>query len=364
MNEKDLCLFKLISAADVGTLRFFALLEKFGNAEYVLKASKRDLMSVEGIGPTIAEGILNSSNSGNAQRELELAQKNNIEIALYNSHSYPKSLIDFADKPLALYIKGNILEKDFDSISIVGSRKASNYGKTVTSEFAAYFAKKGITIISGLARGIDTISHVTALKNKSRTIAVLGNGLLVNYPPENAKLQEMISQNGAVISEFSLNRQPDRWAFPRRNRIIAGFSRATLLTEAALESGACITARICADYGKDVFSVPGNIYSNTSKGTNKLIQNGAFIALSPQDMAESLSWFPKNRLEINNNSLNLDTLELSVLNLIESDCDGLPPDLIAHKLNISISDMAYALLTLELNGLIKQTPGQAYIRVY
>jgi DNA processing protein len=364
MNEKDLCLFKLILAADVGTLRFCALLEKFGNAESVLKASKRDLMSVEGIGTVIAEGILDSSNSGKAETELEIAQKNNIEIALYNSHSYPKSLIDFTDKPLALYIKGNILEKDFDSISIVGSRKASNYGKTVTSEFAAYFAKKGITIISGLARGIDTISHVTALKNKSRTIAVLGNGLLVNYPPENAKLQEMISQNGAVISEFPLNRQPDKWAFPRRNRIIAGFSKATLLTEAAFESGACITARICADYGKDVFSVPGNIYSNLSKGTNKLIQNGAFIALSPQDMAESLGWLPKDGFEINNNSLNLSKLEISVLNLIESECDGLPLDLIAHKLNISISDMATALLNLEMNGLIKATPGQTYIRAY
>jgi DNA processing protein len=364
MNEKDLCLFKLISATDIGTLRFSMLLERFGNAESILKASKRDLMFVEGIGPAVAEGILNSSNSGKAEKELEIAEKNNIKIILYNSSYYPKSLIDFTDKPLVLYIKGTILEKDFNSISIVGSRKVSNYGKTVTSEFAAYFAKKGITIISGLARGVDTISHVTALKNKSRTIAVLGNGLLVNYPPENAKLQEMVSQNGAVISEFSLNHQPDKGTFPRRNRIIAGFSKATLLTEAALGSGASITARLCADYGKDVFSVPGNIYSNVSKGTNKLIQNGAFVALSPQDMAENLSWFPKDKFETTDNNLNLNELELSVLNLIESDCAGLHPDLIAHKLDIDISDTATALLNLEIHGLIKSTPGQIYIRVY
>ncbi|GHT59573.1 DNA processing protein DprA [Endomicrobiia bacterium] len=364
MNERDLCLFRLISVADIGASRFFMLLKKFGDVESILKAGRRDLMSVEGIGYAVAEGILNSSNSGKADRELEIAEKNNIEIILYNSSVYPKSLIDFTDKPLVLYVKGNILEKDFDSISIVGSRKVSNYGKTVTSEFAAYFAKKGITIISGLARGVDTISHVTALENKSRTIAVLGNGLLVNYPSENAKLQETISQNGAVISEFPLNCQPDKGTFPRRNRIIAGFSKATLLTEAALGSGACITARICADYGKDVFSVPGNIYSNVSKGTNKLIQSGAFVALSPQDMAESLSWFPKDKFEVINNSLNLNKLELSVLKLIESDSAGLPPDLIAHKLNINVSDMATTLLNLEINGLIKATPGQIYIRVY
>jgi DNA processing protein len=364
MNTNDLSLFKLLLAADIGAIRFFKLLERFGSADAILKASKKDLISVGGIGNTIAASISTAVNSDKAEKELELAVKNNINIVLYNSDNYPKTLTNLPDKPLVLYIKGNILENDFDSISIVGSRKISNYGKTVTSEFASYFAKREVTIVSGLARGVVTLAHVTALENKSRTIAVLGNGLLVNYPPENAKLQEIISQNGAVISEFSLKQQPDKGTFPRRNRIIAGFSKATLLTEAALGSGAVITAKYCADYGKDVFAVPGNIHSNVSKGTNELIQNGAFIALSPENMVYHLRWIIKDKKYTTMKLPNFDKLELAVLNLIESDSAGLPPDIIAQKLNINISDMAPALFNLEINGLIKTTPGQIYIRVY
>ena len=194
--------------------------------------------------------------------------------------------------------------------------------------------------------------------------------MLVNYPPENAKLQEKISQYGAVISELPLRKQPDRRTFPRRNRIIAGFSRATLLTEAALKSGALITAGFCAEYGKDVFAVPGSIYSSISKGTNELIQNGAFIALGPHDMADQLKWISKDKISKTNKlpSLDkldkLDKLELEVLNLIENDSAGLPPDLIAQKLNIGISETAPVLLKLEINGLIKTTPGQIYVRAY
>ncbi|MDR3071740.1 MAG: DNA-processing protein DprA [Endomicrobium sp.] len=364
MDEKNLSLFKLISAADIGALKFFRLLERFGSAELVLKAHKKDLMSIEGISPALAETILSSLNVDKAEKELETAIKNGITIVLYTDDAYPVTLRDFTDKPLVLYIKGNILEKDFNSISIVGSRKISNYGKTVTSEFASYFAKKGVTIVSGLARGVDTLAHVTALKHKSRTVAVLGNGLLVNYPQENAKLQEIISQNGAIISEFPLKQPPDRSSFPRRNRIIAGFSMATLVTEAALGSGAFITARFCAEYGKDVFAVPGSIYSNVSKGTNKLIQDGAFIALSPPDMADNFKWIPKDKINTINGPSNIDKLGLAVLNLIESDSAGLPPDLIAQKLNINISKIAQTLLRLEVDGFIKTTPGQVYVRVY
>jgi DNA processing protein len=364
MNEKELSLFKLILSADIGSVRFFRLLERFGNAESVLKAEKKDLMSVEGIGATLSEAILKSSGARKAETELELAKKNNISIVLYTDTNYPKPLRQLPGKPLILYIKGNILDKDFDSISIVGSRKISNYGKTVTLEFSSYFVKKCITIVSGLARGVDTLAHVRALENKSRTIAVLGNGLLVNYPPENNKLQEAIAQNGAVISEFPLKQMPDKGTFPRRNRIIAGLSQATLITEAGIGSGATITARFCAEYGKDVFAVPGSIYSNVSKGTNDLIQNGAYMALSPQNMAEQLDWIPKEKnkkpIEINS----LDKIEASVLNLIENESEGLPTDLIAEKLNLDISETSTALLKLEINGLIKNTPGQIYIRTY
>jgi DNA processing protein len=364
MNEKELYLFKLILSGDIGSVRFFRLLERFGDAESVLKAEKNELMSVESVGNALPEAVLNASNLEKAEKELELAEKNKISVVLYTDKNYPKPLKELPGKPLVLYIKGSILEKDFDSISIVGSRKISNYGKTVTSEFASYFAKKNITIVSGLARGVDTLAHLTALENKSRTIDVLGNGLLVNYPPENKKLQELISQNGAIISEFPLNQQPDKGTFPRRNRIIAGFSRATLLTKAGLGSGATITARFCAEFGKDVFAIPGSIYSNVSKGTNDLIQNGAYTALSPQNMVEQLDWFPKEEIKIQKDLGCLDKLDLAVLNLIENKSEGLPTDLIAEKLNLDISETSTALLKLEITGLIKNTPGQIYIRKY
>ncbi|MDR1523132.1 MAG: DNA-processing protein DprA [Endomicrobium sp.] len=361
MNEKDLFLFNFILNTDIGATKFFKLLEKFGNVENITKSNKKDLMSISGIGSILAEKILKSLSLDKALKETELAKKHNIKIILYNSPLYPKPLESLPDKPLFLYIKGNIRESDYDSISIVGSRKVSNYGKSVTLEFASYFAKLGITIISGLARGVDTLAHSCAIENNSRTIAVLGNGLLINYPFENKKLQEEISQNGALISEFPLTQKPDKITFPRRNRIVAGLSRATLVTEASAKSGALITARICADYGKDVFVVPGNIYSEVSKGTNKLIQNGAHVALIPNDLASSLGITLKSDKI---NQQNLKGLELEVVNLIENNENGVPLDLIANKLNRNILDISYVLLKLELIGLIKTAPGQIYFRVY
>ena len=361
MDEKDLFLFNFILNTDIAAVKFFKLLEKFGSVENIAKSSKKDLMSISGIGSILAEKIFRSLNLDKALKEIELAKKHNIKIILYNSTLYPKPLENLPDKPLVLYIKGDIRKSDYNSISIVGSRKVSNYGKSVTLEFASYFAKLEITIISGLARGVDTLAHSSAIENNSRTIAVLGNGLLVNYPLENKKLQEKISQNGAIISEFALTQKPDKITFPRRNRIIAGLSRATLVTEASTKSGALITAKICADYGKDVFAVPGNIYSEVSKGTNKLIQNGAYVVLGPNDLASSLGITLKSD-KINRQDLK--GLELKVLNLIEDNENGVPLDLIANKLNRNILDISYVLLKLELTGLIKTAPGQIYFRIY
>ncbi|MDR3124900.1 MAG: DNA-processing protein DprA [Endomicrobium sp.] len=361
MNEKDLFLFNFILNTDICATKFFKLLEKFGSVDNIVKSNKKDLMSINGIGDVLTEKISNSLNSDKALKELELAEKNNIKIILYNSSLYPKALENLPDKPLVLYAKGNIIESDYDSVSIVGSRRVSTYGKTVTLEFASYFAKLGITIISGLARGVDTLAHSCAIENRSRTIAVLGNGLLVNYPPENKNLQEEIAQTGAIISEFPLAQNPDKFTFPRRNRIVAGLSKATLVTEASYNSGALITAKVCADYGKDVFAVPGNIYSEVSKGTNELIQNGAYTALNPKDLATSLGFSLKNN---KTNKQNLKGLELEVLNLIENSENGIPLDLIVNKLNRNILDTSCALLKLELTGLIKAAPGQIYFRIY
>jgi len=367
MNEEKLSLLKLALAADIGSTRLFTLLGTFGKARNVLNASKGELIHLGGVSEKTAESIIIIKDSGKAEKELVTAENNNIDVVLFNDENYPEPLKNYPDMPIVLYIKGAILEKDYTSLSIVGSRQATNYGKSVTADFAGYFIRKGITVVSGLARGIDTEAHKAAIQNKGRTIAVLGNGLLVNYPPENMILQAKIPENGAVISEYPLTKQPDKSSFPRRNRIISAFSKATLIVEAALQSGALITAKCSAEYGKDVFVVPGSIYSDFSKGTNMLIREGAMLALSPEDMVNQAPYFdiPEEEQKAQQPEL-LDFLnenEVAVLNLISEHDEGIHSDEIALKLNIDISHIAAIILKLEINDLIRSMPGQLYVRV-
>lgn len=359
MNEENMSIFKLFLASDIGIKRFFKLIDAFGSAKAAIKASKNDLLKIEGIGEKTAKEIENVRVSDKAEKEIALAKKNNINILLFNDPNYPEELNNYPDMPLVLYVKGNILPNDSNSIAIVGARKATNYGKTAAREFAGYFAKKGITVISGLARGIDTEAHLAALDNNGRTIAVLGNGLLVNYPPENRKLQEKIPEHGALISEFPLLMQPDRAAFPRRNRIVAALSKAVLVTEASEKSGAIITATIAAEYGKDVFAVPGSIYSELSKGTNRLIKDGAFPALKPEDIYGPSPLEKDSRTEPEG----LEKNEKEVLKLIESCDEGTNFDTIANQLNIDVSNLSTIIFKLEISGLVRAMPGQIYIRV-
>jgi DNA processing protein len=371
MKEKRLALIKLCLAKDIGLARLENLLSVFGAAENVLKASKSELLSVERIGEKIAGSIISVSKAADAQKEIELAQKHKIQILLYTDEDYPQILKNYPDSPPILYVKGALSPADYESISIVGTRKPTHYGKTAARQFASYFAQKKITIVSGLARGVDCIAHKAALDNNSRTVAVLGNGLLVNYPPENAALQEKIPENGALLSEFPLNFPPDKSTFPRRNRIIAALSKATLIPEAALPSGTLITAKICADYGKDVYAVPGNVYGEFSQGTNYLIKNGAFSALSPKEVYEQI--FAGRGGIQNSKEQNpfyneqksapelTDKKENEVFRLISEYENGTHIDLISQKLNLDISQTAAILLKLEMSGLIKMLPGQVYV---
>ncbi|MDR3113808.1 MAG: DNA-processing protein DprA [Endomicrobium sp.] len=368
MNEKQFYLFKLCMLKDIGLARLESLLNVFETAENVLKASKPELLSVEHIGEKIADSIILAAKSNTAQKEIELAGKHKIQIFLYNDDDYPEILKNYPDSPPFLYVKGNLLAQDSESISIVGTRKPTHYGKTATEQFASYFAQKKITIVSGLARGVDSIAHKAALNNNSRTIAVLGNGLLINYPPENAHLQAKIPENGALISEFPLMLHPDKCNFPRRNRIIAALGKAALITEAALPSGTLITARLCAEYGKDVFAVPGNVYGELSQGTNYLIKNGAFPALGPAELYEQI--FKEQISQRQSPLVNEQKSGQKTENKTEDDvfklvCEyenGTYIDLIAQKLDIDISEAAAILLKLEMDGLIKQLPGQVYVK--
>lgn len=235
-----------------------------------------------------ANTICNGRKTIDPKHEIRLAKENEINIITINDGEYPEGLKLISDPPIVLYIKGKISKNDRLSIAIVGSRNASSYGRNVCSIFAKDLSKLGITIVSGMARGIDTIAHKACLEAGGRTIAVLGSGLLQVYPPENRPLYEEIAQNGAVISEFPLNMEPLANNFPRRNRIIAGFSLGCVVVEAKERSGALITARCAMEYGREVFAVPGEIMKETSKGTNKLIKEGAKPVSDVVDIIEEL----------------------------------------------------------------------------
>ena len=363
MKKDNLATFKLSITQDIGYIRFFNLIKAFGSAQDVFLAGIKDLINVEGIGEKTAKAIISMGKSDLAYEEIEKAKAHKINIVLYDDDRYPASLRDCADKPLVLYIKGSLGPKDDECISIVGSRNMTSYGKSLTAEFAGYFARMGITIVSGLARGVDTQSHIAALENNTRTIAVLGNGLLVNYPPENASLQAKIAQKGAIISEYPLDMAPNKSTFPRRNRIISGLSKAVLITEAAINSGALISARYAAEYGRDVFAVPGNIYSRMSEGSNFLIQNGAYPVLSPKDMHKHMSFagFKNAPSPQERKKPKLSDIERKILSIIESSQTGITLDMIVYKMKCDIADISPIILNLELNDLIESLPGQAFM---
>jgi len=360
VNQEKLAILELFLAADIGSLRFFRLLEIFGNAQNIVTASKKELMAVYGIGEKIAGAVSSRKFLAQAETEIENALKNNIKIVFYTDGDYPENLQNITDKPAVLYVKGDYLPADSNAAAVVGSRRASAYGKNTTEEFAAVFAKNGLTVVSGLARGVDSYAHKAALENDGRTIAVLGNGLLVHYPPENKKLQDKIPERGAVISEFPLNCEPNPGTFPRRNRIIAALSKAVLVTEASEKSGAVITAKFAAEYGKDVFAVPGSIYSSLSKGTNKLIEDGAFAALVPENVTAQITGAFINSGVIKKTE-GLTVREKEVLEFLSGIQEGAHLETIAQKFNATIAEVSSTLFQLEILGLVRSTPGQIYI---
>ena len=288
------------------------------------------------------------------EEELKLIQKENIQILTYGDETYPFLLKQISDPPPLLYVKG-VLPKTRFFLAVVGARRASAYGLEVADFLCRKLVEQDVTLVSGLAQGIDRSAHEAALKQGGQTIAVLGNGLLVNYPRSHQKLQEKISVCGAVISEFPLKMPPLRHHFPRRNRIISGLSHGVLVVEASLRSGSLITARCALEQGRDVFSVPGTIMAHTSQGTHRLIQQGAKLVTQPQDILEELSpAFVKtkedltSKLEVRHS---LTEEEERVLNLTEGAQEF---EALLSQSQCEHSQLSKTLLSLELKGLIKR----------
>ncbi len=271
---------------NLGVKRKQILLQKFGNAKNIFNATKEELLNTNGINQKVVESMLDIKIRRNIYNHLRFMEKNKIDIISILDKEYPKMLKEIYDPPISLYIKGNKNILNQKSIAIVGCREASVYGKRASKYFAYNLSKEGINIVSGLARGIDSYSHIGSLMaNRGKTIAVLGNGLNIIYPEENRILAQKIVENGGVIiSEYPLGTKPEKMNFPARNRIISGISNGLLVVEAKEKSGTLITVDFALEQGREVYVVPGNINLYTSVGTNNLIKQGAKLVSTYMDI--------------------------------------------------------------------------------
>lgn len=282
--------------AGVGPARMRALLETFETPQRVLAAGKAALASVTGVGSETAAAIAAWESTVDLAGELRRMEEFGARVITRESPEYPEPLRTVDNAPFLFYVWGDLRVEDSRAIGIVGSRNVTHYGTETARKFGYQFALAGYTVVSGLARGIDTAAHMGALASKGRTIAVIGSGLAKLYPPENQGLAEKIATSGAVISEYQMERPADRQTFPYRNRIVAGWGRALIVVEAGLNSGALITANQAIDQGRPVYAVPGQIDRPTSAGSNRLIRQGAQLITSADDVLEDFqSLFPVSK---------------------------------------------------------------------
>ncbi len=348
----------------IGSVRLAKLMEFFGKPENIFKAPLEKLKSVFGIGDEIADQI-RALDDKKISRELALADKLGLKIMTWEDKDYPKNLKEIPGAPIVLYIKGALRPQDINSIAIVGSRRASFYGLSCAERFAADLSDAGFTIVSGLARGIDTAAHKGALKLKGRTIAVIGSGFNNIYPEENMELAEEIAKNGAVISEFPVDAKPLPQNFPRRNRIISGLSLGTLVVEAARNSGALITVDFALEQGREVFALPGKVDADNSFGTNELIKQGAKLVSCADDILEEFNLgvaASKPEIEAPGRKLALVVAgqEKVLYDLICN--EPIILDDIVEITNLAVPVVSDALMKLEIKKLIKQLPGKQFIR--
>ncbi len=359
----------LKSIKGIGYVSFPALADRFGSPAAVFSASVSDLQQTEGISSRIASAIVDFRDWDNIKVELELIHKYNVKIVTYRDESYPRQLLNVYDRPPYIYVRGNLNSEDIN-IAIVGSRAASTYGKYTTERISRDLALQGVTVVSGMARGIDSSAHRGAITAHGRTVAILGSGLDVIYPPENKKLFADIIDNGAVISEFPMGTPPRSTNFPARNRIISGMSYGVVIVEAGEKSGSLITARLALEQGREVFAVPGSIDSAGSRGTNKLIKQGAKLIENTEDILEEILPQIEQKKPLKgfsaNETLNASNPRVEKLNAVEQKLyDLVSPkrmhidDLISLT-GFSSADILSALTTMELKGIVRQHPGKFF----
>jgi DNA processing protein len=365
MNSTQACI-ALNMLPTVGPVRLRKLLEIFEEPQRVLAATRSELRAAEGIGNEVADQIANWESIVDLPAELDRIREFDATVITQESPSYPKSLREIHAPPIVLYVWGELQERDHHAIAIIGARRTTHYGTESAKKLAYQLAYAGLTVISGLARGIDTAAHQGALAAKGRTIAVIGSGLSKLYPPENRGLAEKIRDgNGAIVSEFSMEIEPDRQTFPMRNRIIAGWSHGVLVVEAGLNSGALITASQALEQGRSVYAVPGHINAPSAFGSNRLIQQGAKLVMDASDILDDLQiLLPETKPSPDAAARTLPALsheERRVYDAIESTETAI--DDIGRKCELPSATVSSALLRLELKRLVKQLPGKYFVKL-
>ncbi len=364
MNESE-SLMCLNAVSGLGSLRIRRLYDAFGSASAVWKAGAGALKAVVGIGEQIAAHILDFDCNSFLKEETALLKQYQAQVITFFDQRYPGYLKEVVDCPVVLYLHGQWDPAMFPGLAIVGCRRSSIYGLSVAGSLAAECAGLGITVVSGMARGIDTAAHDGCLKAKGKTVAVLGSGLARIYPRENKRLFEMIAKNGCVISECPMSTGPLASNFPRRNRIISGLSCGVIVVEAAARSGALITAQCALEQGRDVFAVPGKIGQSQAVGTNRLIQQGAKLVFSIEDVIEDVPVLKKylegpNSVQSHGVDETPRAQDKIILDLLAD--DPVYIDDIIEKSQLEYQVVLKVLLHWECRGRIKRLPGNYFIK--
>src|SRR3954471_5512508 len=365
MNATEACI-ALNMLPTVGPVRLRKLLEVFQEPQQILAAKRSELRKVEGIGNEVADQIANWEATIDLSAELQRIRDFGALVLTQQSASYPRALREIHAPPIVLYVWGELLDRDHHAVGVIGARRTTHYGTESAKKLAYQLAYAGLTVISGLARGIDTAAHQGALAAKGRTIAVIGSGLLKLYPPENAALAEKIrGGNGAVVSEFSMEIEPDRQTFPMRNRIISGWSQGLLVIEAGVNSGALISVAQALEQGRNVYAVPGHINAPTAIGSNRLIQQGAKLVMDASDILDDLQiLLPESQPMLQAGVRALPPLsddERRVYDAIRETETSI--DDIASKSELPSGTVSSTLLRLELKKLVKQLPGKYFVKL-
>ncbi|MEQ8474878.1 DNA-processing protein DprA [Fulvivirga sp.] len=347
----------------IGHMLVKQLVSYCGSAEAVFKTPKSKLLKIPGIGAFTADSISKDIPMKRAEVELNKCDKEGVQILLHTDKAFPKRLNHINDAPSLLYYKGAADLNSNKIVSIVGTRKATAYGKEITEHIIEHLAPHNPVIVSGLAYGIDIHAHKSALKHNLSTIGVLASGVNVIYPAIHRDTANKMIEHGALISENPLDAKPDAPKFPARNRIIAGMADAIVVVEAAAKGGALITAEIANSYNKDVFAVPGNVNSEFSLGCNNLIRsNKAHLINSGKDIEYIMNW-EANNPEAGNKLPDLSELnedELTIVNALVEHVDGMMIDNLSWKTSLSVSQLASILLNLEFKGLVISLPGKKF----